>query len=152
MAEPTQATPDRSTAGPTKRIRVTRRQVELAQAKVEADRAQANQFIAAATWAEQHPPESIHDAATWLAGGYETPMVLAGPGAPLVAEFCIAEFALAIGRSTDSGRAEDQATGAGRSAGRGATSTPSSWRSGASRCNAVRSSPRPAPTSTTVSR
>ena len=32
-------------------------------------------------------------------------MVLAGPGAPLVAEFCIAEFALAIGRSTDSGRA-----------------------------------------------
>ena len=73
--------------------------------QVEADRAQANQFIAAAVWAEQHPPESIHDAATWLTGGYETPMVLAGPGAPLVAEFCIAEFALAIGRSTDSGRA-----------------------------------------------
>ena len=28
-----------------------------------------------------------------------------GEGAPLVAEFCIAEFALAIGRSTDAGRA-----------------------------------------------
>ena len=41
--------------------------------QVESDRAQANQFIAAATWAEQHPPESIHDAATWLTGGYETP-------------------------------------------------------------------------------
>ena len=27
-----------------------------------------------------------------------------GPGAPLVAEFCIAEFAAALGRSTDSGR------------------------------------------------
>jgi hypothetical protein len=73
--------------------------------QVESDRAQANQFVAAATWAEQHPPESIHEAATWLAGGYETPLALAGPGAPLVAEFCIAEFALAIGRSTDSGRA-----------------------------------------------
>ncbi len=73
--------------------------------QVESDRAQTNQFIAAVTWAEQHPPESIDEAATWLTGGYETGLPLAGPGAPEVAEFCIAEFALAIGRSTDSGRA-----------------------------------------------
>jgi hypothetical protein len=38
-------------------------------------------------------------------GGTETGLPLAGPGAPLVAEFCIAEFALALGVSTDSGRA-----------------------------------------------
>src|ERR1700712_3796631 len=73
--------------------------------QVESDRAQANQFIAAVIWAEQHPPESIDQAATWLAGGgQDTGIPLAGPGAPLVAEFCLAEFALAIGRSTDSGR------------------------------------------------
>jgi hypothetical protein len=52
-----------------------------------------------------HPPESIEQAATWLVAGGDTGITLAGPGAPLVAEFCIAEFALAIGRSTDSGRA-----------------------------------------------
>ncbi|MEO7350993.1 MAG: DUF222 domain-containing protein, partial [Marmoricola sp.] len=73
--------------------------------QIESDLAQANQFTAAVIWAEQHPPESIDEAATWLTGGYETGLPLAGPGAPLVAEFCIAEFALAIGRSTDSGRA-----------------------------------------------
>ena len=63
-------------------------------------------LIAAVTWAEQHPPESIADAATWITPGGDTGLTLAGEGAPLVAEFCIAEFALAIGRSTDSGRAQ----------------------------------------------
>ena len=70
-----------------------------------ADRAEADVLLAAVTWAEQHPPESIDLAATWHAAGRDTGLALAGPGAPLVAEFCIAEFALAIGRSTDSGRA-----------------------------------------------
>src|ERR1700710_2735576 len=70
----------------------------------ESDRAQAELFTAAVTWAEQHPPESINLAATWPTGGCEVGVLLAGPGAPLVAEFCIAEFALAVGRSTDSGR------------------------------------------------
>ena len=69
------------------------------------DLAQTELFLAAVTWAEQHPPESIDEAATWIAAGGDTGLPLAGPGAPLVAEFCIAEFALAIGRSTDSGRA-----------------------------------------------
>ncbi len=70
-----------------------------------ADRAEADVLYAAVTWAEQHPPESIDEAATWVCGGGDTGLPLAGPGAPLVAEFCIAEFAAAIGRSTDSGRA-----------------------------------------------
>jgi hypothetical protein len=73
--------------------------------QVESDRAQATQFVAAVAWADQHPVESIIEAATWIAGGgAETGIPLAGEGAPLVAEFCVAEFALAIGRSTDSGR------------------------------------------------
>jgi hypothetical protein len=73
--------------------------------RADADRAVADVLLAAVTWAEQHPPESIDAAATWIAGGgAETGIPLAGEGAPLVAEFCVAEFALAIGRSTDSGR------------------------------------------------
>jgi hypothetical protein len=35
----------------------------------------------------------------------ERELSVAGPGAPEVAEFCVAEFALVIGRSTDAGRA-----------------------------------------------
>ena len=62
-------------------------------------------MLTAVTWAEQHPPESIDEAATWITPGGDTGLTLAGEGAPLVAEFCIAEFALAIGRSTDAGRA-----------------------------------------------
>jgi hypothetical protein len=73
--------------------------------RADADRAEADVLAAAALWAEQHPPESIDDAATWISGGGDTGLPLAGPGAPLVAEFCLAEFALAIGRTTDSGRA-----------------------------------------------
>src|SRR5680860_558087 len=73
--------------------------------RADADRAEADVLGAAVIWAEQHPPESIDQAATWISGGGDTGLPLAGPGAPLVAEFAIAEFALAIGRSTDSGRA-----------------------------------------------
>src|SRR3990170_5474979 len=72
--------------------------------QVDADRAQANLLAAAVTWAEQRPPESVDLAATWVCGGGDTGLPLAGPGAPLVAEFCVAEFAAALGRSTDSGR------------------------------------------------
>jgi hypothetical protein len=71
--------------------------------RADADQAEADVLTAATLWAEQHPPESIHEAATWI-GGAETGLLLAGPGAPLVAEFCIAEFALAIGKSTDAGK------------------------------------------------
>ena len=71
-------------------------------ARAAADRAEADLLLAAVTWAEQHPPESIALAATWP--GTEGELTLAGEGAPRVAEFCIAEFAAAIGRSTESGR------------------------------------------------
>src|SRR4029079_17840178 len=73
-----------------------------------ADAAEANILIAAVIWAEQHPVESIDLAATWTAagfgGGTETGIPLAGPGAPLVAEFAIPELATTLGISTDSGR------------------------------------------------
>ena len=72
--------------------------------RVAADKAEADVLLAAVTWAEQHPPESIHDAATWSTRGGDCSLPLAGQGAPLVTEFCIAEFAAAIGRSTESGR------------------------------------------------
>ena len=61
--------------------------------------------MAAVTWAEQHPPESIDDAATSAGWGGDCPLPLAGEGAPLVTEFCIPEFAAAIGRSTEADRA-----------------------------------------------
>jgi 5-methylcytosine-specific restriction endonuclease McrA len=76
------------------------------ESRVAADRAEADLLVAAVTWAEQHPPESIIHAAVWPVAGMESEVTLAGEGAPLVAEFCIAEFATAIGRSTDAGRAK----------------------------------------------
>src|SRR6187397_2932888 len=75
------------------------------EARATAMHADAVLMLAAVTWAEQHPTESIDQAATWITPGGDTGLTLAGAGAPLVAEFCIAEFALAIGRSTDAGRA-----------------------------------------------
>ena len=72
--------------------------------RADAHRAEADVLQAAVAWADQHPAESIHDAATWIPG-VEQATAIAGPGAPLVSEFCIAEFALAIGGSTDAGRA-----------------------------------------------
>src|SRR6187549_3298278 len=35
----------------------------------------------------------------------DTPVPVAGPGAPLVAEFCVAEFAAAVGLPTETGKA-----------------------------------------------
>ncbi|MCW2867308.1 MAG: endonuclease [Marmoricola sp.] len=68
------------------------------------DHADAELFVAAAVWAEQHPAESIDDAA-WMTPTYlERPLAIAGEDAPLVAEFAIPEFAAALGLSTDSGR------------------------------------------------
>jgi hypothetical protein len=52
-----------------------------------------------------HPAESIHGQATHRLRGFgETDLALAGPGAPTVAEFCVAEFATAVGLSTDAGK------------------------------------------------
>ncbi len=70
-----------------------------------AQAAEARLLVAATVWADLHPAESIHDAA-WMVPDYlESPLALAGPGAPLVAEFAVPELAAALGMSTDAGRA-----------------------------------------------
>ena len=60
------------------------------------------QFRLAADWAAAHPVEDLDDAAT--VEGTQGELAIAGPGAPLVAEFCVADFALAVGLTTDAGR------------------------------------------------
>ncbi len=69
-----------------------------------ADAAEVEQLQAAVEWADLHPAESIHDAALLSRYG-DQPFAVAGPGAPLVAEFCVAEFALAVGLPTEIGKA-----------------------------------------------
>ena len=74
-----------------------------------ADRAEANLLQAAVAWAAQHPAESLEAAEVFRASGYwggfgDTAIPLAGPGAPLVAEFSVAEFAAAVGMTTDAGK------------------------------------------------
>ncbi|MBA3783859.1 MAG: HNH endonuclease, partial [Nocardioides sp.] len=69
--------------------------------RVAADRAEAELLVAACEWADLHPAESVSDAAAFLIpGGSEHEEPVAGPGAPLVAEFCIAEFGAVLGIST----------------------------------------------------
>ena len=56
-------------------------------------------------WAITHPAESIDEAETiHLRSFGDTAIPLAGPGAPLVAEFSIAEYAAAIGLPTEAGK------------------------------------------------
>ena len=69
-----------------------------------ADAAEVDLLGAAVTWADLHPVESIHDAALLSRHG-DQPLAVAGPGAPLVAEFCVAEFAAAVGLPTETGKA-----------------------------------------------
>jgi len=57
----------------------------------------------AVAWAVMHPVESIDRGAATV-DGTEGELAIAGPGAPLVAEFCVADLALALGMSTDAGR------------------------------------------------
>ena len=52
-----------------------------------------------------HSVDSITDAATYTDFGGDTGMPVAGPGAPLVSEFSIVEFAAAIGLPTEAGKA-----------------------------------------------
>jgi hypothetical protein len=63
-------------------------------------RAAADQLVLAAAWADLHPPESIHHAATFQTAGCEHEEPIAGQGAPLVAEFCIAELGAVLGLSS----------------------------------------------------
>ncbi len=65
----------------------------------------ARQLRLAVDWAAMHSVDSLADAATvWDRDYGDTGVPVAGPGAPLVAEFCVAELAAAIGASTDAGR------------------------------------------------
>ena len=74
-----------------------------------ADRAEADLLALAVQWAIIHPAETLDDAEGYatrvhLAGVDEQPITLAGPGAPLVREFSVAEFAAAIGVGTETGK------------------------------------------------
>jgi hypothetical protein len=60
----------------------------------------ARQLVLAAAWADLHPPESIHDAASFTVPGCEHEEPIAGEGAPLVTEFCVAELGTTLGIST----------------------------------------------------
>ncbi|NYE38933.1 hypothetical protein F4692_004088 [Nocardioides cavernae] len=62
--------------------------------------AAARRLDLAARWADLHPPESIHSAASFTVPGCEHEEPIAGPGTPLVAEFCVAELGAVLGIST----------------------------------------------------
>jgi hypothetical protein len=64
------------------------------------NQAAADQLALAAQWADLHPPESIHSAATFAVPGCEHEEPIAGDGAPLVAEFCVAELGTVLGISS----------------------------------------------------
>jgi hypothetical protein len=68
--------------------------------RVIANRAEVELLAAAAKYAAIHPGDGVITEQDW----HEASMPLAGPGAPDVAEFCVAEFAAALGMSTDAGR------------------------------------------------
>src|SRR3954454_11049659 len=70
--------------------------------KAEANAAEIRIFQGAVEWAVMHPVESIIHAA--MVDGTEDELAIAGEGAPLVAEFCVAELALALGMSTGAGK------------------------------------------------
>lgn len=77
--------------------------------RASADRAEALLLQAAVVWAAQHPAESLEAAEVLRTSGYaggfgDTAVPVAGPGAPLVAEFSVAEFAAAVGLSTEAGK------------------------------------------------
>jgi HNH endonuclease len=69
-----------------------------------ADAAEARILAAAAAWVDRHPVESIVQIASVEGGFGENPLAVAGPGAPWVAEFAVAEFAAALAMSTAAGK------------------------------------------------
>ena len=70
-----------------------------------ADQAEVDLLEAAVQWAVIHPAESVEDSEAYqLRSGGEAPVGLAGPGAPLVAEFSVAEFGAAVGMTPEAGK------------------------------------------------
>jgi hypothetical protein len=67
-----------------------------------ADAAEARILAGAVAWADLHPASAGVDAAAHWEHGSAVP--LAGADTPLVAEWCIAELAAALGMSTDAGK------------------------------------------------
>ena len=65
--------------------------------------ATADLLAFAADWAAMHSVDSLDEAAASAVFG-ETVIPIAGPGAPLVGEFCVAEFSAALGLPTEVGR------------------------------------------------
>jgi 5-methylcytosine-specific restriction endonuclease McrA len=87
-----------------KRVRSLEESAVLAaarRAKQDADAAEARKLAAAVEWARLHEVTDPDDAETWG----QTPITLAGEGAPMIAHGCVAEFAAVIGTSTNGGRA-----------------------------------------------
>jgi hypothetical protein len=68
--------------------------------KTAEEQAAADLLDVAARWADLHPPESILDAASFTVPGCDHEEPIAGEGAPLVAEFCVAELGTSLGIST----------------------------------------------------
>ncbi|HET6153987.1 MAG TPA: HNH endonuclease signature motif containing protein, partial [Marmoricola sp.] len=69
-------------------------------AKADADEAEARKLAAAVEWCRLHEVADPDDAETWD----QTPILLAGEGAPMIATGAVAEFAAVIGTSTGGGR------------------------------------------------
>jgi hypothetical protein len=59
-------------------------------------------LVAAVEWAAMHEPVPGDEAGWLVAGGF---VPIAGEGAPLVGEFAVAEFAAAVGMTTEAGKA-----------------------------------------------
>ena len=72
------------------------------QARSVADDAEREVFQLAADWAITHTVADEMDAAFLV--GTHCEVAIAGPGAPLVSEYCCDEIAAALGMSTDAGR------------------------------------------------
>ena len=71
-----------------------------------ADAEEARLLQLAVSWVGMHSVDSIDQAATvWDRTYGDTGITVAGPGAPLVAEFSVAEFAAAVGLATEAGKA-----------------------------------------------
>ena len=110
----------------------------IRQRRADEERAAADQLVLAAAWADLHPPESIHDAASFAVAGWEHEEPIAGEGAPLVAEFCVAELGGVLGMSTTSAKSTVTSL---RCSPEGAAS--SRWRFSSSGCSAVSATASP---------
>jgi len=70
-----------------------------------ADQAGVRLLRLAVDWAAMHSVDSIEEAATFPRACFgDIAIPVAGPGAPLVAEFCVAEFAAAVNLPTETGK------------------------------------------------